>query len=285
MAHKNVVILYHADCPDGFGGAFSAWKKFGHTAEYIPIDQYILPDVDFNGKNVYLIDVCYPLEIMKQLLDKTKEVTVLDHHLGVRDVVEQMPTYVFDAKRSGATIAWNYFHPGTSVPTFLKYVQDGDLYTFTLPDARAVLAYCYTQPFSFESWDTLITRMEDESERAKIRERGEIYVEYGEMLKQQVVDKAWLVSFEGYEVLAVDAPRFFASDVGHTLAKLKGPLGLVVRVKRDGVRVSLRGDGSVDVSAIARKYGGNGHPNAAAFNIPLGTPSPFIAIPHENTGD
>ena len=81
-------------------------------------------------------------------------------------------------------------------------------------------------------------------------------------------------------MLAVDAPRFFASDVGHTLARHKPPLGLVVRVKRDGIRVSLRGDGSVDVAAIARKYGGNGHPNSAAFIVPLGAPLPFHAIHH-----
>ena len=37
MAHDNISVLYHADCPDGFGGAYAAWKKFGDTAEYIPV--------------------------------------------------------------------------------------------------------------------------------------------------------------------------------------------------------------------------------------------------------
>jgi hypothetical protein len=149
-----------------------------------------------------------------------------------------------------------------------------------LPDARAYLAYLYVQPFTFESWDELAARMEDDGERIKIRERGEAYADYGDLLKKQIADKAWLVSFEGHEVLAVDAPSFGVSDIGHMLAERKGPFALLIRFKREGIRVSLRGDGSIDVSAIARKYGGNGHPNAAAFMLPWGTSLPFEAVHH-----
>jgi uncharacterized protein len=280
MSHKHLVIIYHADCPDGFGSAYAAWKKFGDSAEYVPADHHALPEVELDGKDLYLVDICYAMPMMQELLSRARSVTVLDHHRGVRDVAEQMPAHIFDDKRSGATITWSYFHPETSVPTLLQYVQDGDLYTFKLPHAREYLAYLYVQPFTFESWDELRTRMEDESERAKIRERGAAYVEYGDLLKTQVADRAWLVSFEGHEILAVDVPGFFVSDVGHILAERKGPFALLLRMKRDGIRVSLRGDGTIDVSEIARKYGGNGHPNAAAFLLPLGGPLPFTAIHH-----
>jgi len=33
---KEIVIIYHADCPDGFGAAYAAWKKFGDKASYLP---------------------------------------------------------------------------------------------------------------------------------------------------------------------------------------------------------------------------------------------------------
>ena len=29
---KNIVVIYHADCRDGFGAAYAAWKKFGDRA-------------------------------------------------------------------------------------------------------------------------------------------------------------------------------------------------------------------------------------------------------------
>ena len=38
--------------------------------------------------------------------------------------------------------------------------------------------------------------------------------------------------------------------------------------ERDGaVKVSLRGKGDVDVSAVARRFGGGGHPNAAGCTV------------------
>ena len=64
------------------------------------------------------------------------------------------------------------------------------------------------------------------------------------------------------------------------LAERKPPFGMVIRAKRDGIRVSLRGDGSIDVAELARRHGGNGHPNAAAFSIPHEAPLPFHAIEH-----
>jgi bifunctional oligoribonuclease and PAP phosphatase NrnA len=53
--------------------------------------------------------------------------------------------------------------------------------------------------------------------------------------------------------------------------------------ERDGqVKVSLRGKGDVDVSAIARKFGGGGHPNAAGFTtagpLPEATQAVLTAV-------
>jgi hypothetical protein len=286
MSHKKIVVLYHADCPDGFGGAYAAWKKFEDDAEYIPVEHGLPPPDHLAGKEVYIIDFSYPAPVLNKILTEAKSLVVLDHHKGTREVVESIPQHVYDEKHSGAFIAWNYFHPGTPVPVFLLYVQEGDLYTFLIPNAQAVLAYCYTLPFTFEKWDSLVTSMEDPAEVQKIAEHGEIYVEYGNALKKQIADRAWLVSFEGHEVLAVDAPRAFGSDIGHMLAQRKPPFAMVIRAKKDGIRVSLRGNGSIDVSELARKYGGNGHPNAAAFSIPHETPLPFHAVEHhENPGD
>ena len=31
------LILYHADCDDGFGAAYAAWLSLGDSAEYQPV--------------------------------------------------------------------------------------------------------------------------------------------------------------------------------------------------------------------------------------------------------
>lgn len=276
--HKDIAILYHGGCPDGFGAAYAAWKKLGDSAEYIPVKHGKPAPRGLAGKKLYFVDFCYPKEIMDAFISEAASVTVLDHHLGNRDVVESMPEYVFDEKRSGATITWSYFHPNVPVPILLKYVEDGDLYVFKIPDSRAAIAYLYAQPFHFDVWDALSSRLENAAEHAALIEKGKVYAEHFAILVEQIANKATLVSFEGFECYLATAADMFASDVGNQLATIKPPLGIIVNFHGDILNVSLRSDKSVDVSAIARKYGGNGHPQASAFRLTWGDPLPWSVI-------
>jgi uncharacterized protein len=283
MSEKEIAILYHGGCPDGFGGAYAAWKKLGEVAEYIPVQHGKPAPEHLEGKDLYLIDFCYPEPIMLELEKTAKSITVLDHHEGARAVATQFPG-VFDTKRSGATIAWSYFHPDVPVPLLLEYVEDGDLYVFKLPSSRAMLAYMYAQPFHFEMWDTLREQLETTAGQAMIVERGKVYAEHFHILVEQIAQKATLVSFEGYECYLATAPHMFVSDVGNYLANTRPPLALITNFRGDVLTVSLRSDPSIDVSAIARKYGGNGHPQASAFRLNWGDPLPWTVIKeHEDS--
>lgn len=280
--HKETAILYHGGCPDGFGGAYAAWKKFGNAAEYIPVKHGPAAPAGLAGRKLYFVDFCYPKEMMDALVAEAVSVTVLDHHLGMKEVVESMPEYVFDEKRSGATIAWSYFHPDTPVPQLLKHVEDADLYLFRLPDTRAVISYAYADSFSFEGWDALISQFENPHTRQLMIEKGAIYAEHFAILVEQIANKALLVSFEGFECYLGAAADMFKSDVGNQLVQRKPPIAIVVNFRGDALHVSLRSDSSVDVTTIAQKYGGNGHPRASAFRIAWGNPLPWVVIEKEN---
>lgn len=283
MNEKNIAILYHSGCPDGFGGAYAAWKKFGDMAEYIPVKHGRPVPEGLANRRLYFIDFCYPQETMNEIIKTAASVTVLDHHLGAKNIVESMPENIFDEKRSGATIAWSYFHPNVPVPALLNYVEDGDRYVFKLPDSRAVLAYVYAQRFTFEEWDLLIQEFEDTRTRGLLIEKGKIYAEHFAILVEQIAHKATLVSFEGFECYLVTAVDMFISDVGNRLVRLKPPLSIIVNLHGDTMNVSLRSDSSLDVSAIARKYGGNGHPQASAFHLAWGDSLPWTVLQeHEN---
>lgn len=272
------IILFHGHCPDGFGGAYSAWKKFGSEAEYIPLKHGKEPIEIEPGNDLYFIDFCYPKEIMDGYAKDAASLTILDHHLGTSEVVKAFPGGHFDNDHSGAVIAWQHFHPGEKVPTLLSYVEDGDLYRFVLPDSRSALAYIYTVPHDFATWDALAAELEDESALSAKIATGATYRNHFEILSEQMIHSAEIVQFEGYECYLASTSSAFVSDVAHKLAKLRPPFALVARVHADGLRVSLRGDDSVDLSAIARKYGGNGHPAAAAFSLPWGTLIPWTPI-------
>ena len=275
------VILYHGNCPDGFGGAYSAWKKFGDAAEYIAVQHQVPPPEGLTGAKLYLIDFCYPREYMNELAKNAESLTVLDHHEGVEDVVEAQPEYVYDAKRSGATIAWSYFHPDEQVPEMLRIIMKGDLYQMFTDEERAIASYVYAQPYDFHGWDQLRVDIEDADGKAAIVAKGRAYTEHFQMLTNQIAERADLVEFEGHRVYLVSAPRMFATELGTKLRAKGAEFVLITRNDENGeMRVSMRaGDNhSVNLAEIAQKYGGNGHPGSAAFSISWGSPIPWTVI-------
>ena len=38
--NNNTFILYHKNCPDGFGSALAAYSYFGNKAKYIPVNYH-----------------------------------------------------------------------------------------------------------------------------------------------------------------------------------------------------------------------------------------------------
>jgi hypothetical protein len=276
--HKDISVLYHGGCPDGFGAAYAAWKKLGDIADYIPVKhQEPIPE-HLEGKELYLLDFCYPQEDMDHLLKNAKSLVIIDHHEGVQSLIESIPKHIYSVEHSGATLSWKYFHPDTPTPTFLQYVEDADLFRKIPDDERAIITYCYAQPFRFDVWDEHIRRTEDLAERAKIVERGSAYQEYFKLLSTQLAGDATLVTFEGYTCYLVAGEKMFITELANNLRKIHPPFALVVRAGATGLRVSMRSDGSVNVAELAARYGGNGHFNSSAFSIPYGAPIPWKLV-------
>ncbi len=285
-SNNRIIILYHGNCPDGFGGAYAAWKKFGDTAEYRAVRYGKPVSEDLANAHLYFVDFCYEKDVMDQIVAKAASVVVLDHHLGTKGVTESMPEFVFDNNHSGATIAWKYFHPDTPVPSLLLFIEDDDIFRYALPDTRAVLAYLIVQPYDFEGWDQLVTELDDRSTRESFFLKARTYAEYFGLLAKYAAAQAKLVEFEGYTCyFATSHPLItLKSVVAETLYKMRPPIALIVTAHPEGFGVSIRSDESVDVAAIARKYGGNGHPGSAGFMVPLDKPMPWKLVEEESEG-
>ncbi len=280
----NVSIIYHGGCQDGFGAAFAAWKKYGAQALYTTAYHGLpYPKEAVTNKNVVMIDFSYKKEVLDEVASLAQSLTILDHHKSAAEAIQSIPSSLYDIDHSGAYLAWKYFHPATEIPRLIAYIEDDDLYRFVLPDSRAVREYVFSKPFDFEVWDAVMKELESEEGYERIVQVGSLYREYAQALIVQLANAAELVSFDGYEVLAVAAPRLFDSEVGHLLAERKPPFGMLFKFEIDRVRVSLRGgNGAPDLSEIATRYGGGGHAGAAGFTIEYGKPLPFKKIARNN---
>ncbi|MBC7836962.1 hypothetical protein H7X87_04295 [Acetobacteraceae bacterium] len=272
---KDIVILYHGNCPDGFAAAFAAWKKFKNEATYIPVFHGEPMPGELDGKEIYMVDFSYPQEQLLDLEKRAKRFVVLDHHSGAREAVEKVKEHVFDNDRSGAGISWGYFHPDAPLPRLLAYIQDNDLWRKSLPNGKEVAAFLGTVKFDFDTFDKLLSQFENEKEFAVICGKGRSYREYFEFVVEDLIEKAEEVQFDEYTIYAVNAPRLFRSELGNRLATLHPPFSIIWYQNHGMWHFSMRGDGSVDLSEVAKRYGGNGHHNAASFRLPLSKPFPF----------
>jgi oligoribonuclease NrnB/cAMP/cGMP phosphodiesterase (DHH superfamily) len=269
---KDIVVVYHADCTDGFGAAYAAWKKFGDTATYIPLKTQVEIDIDFSDKEVYVVDYSFNAEVDARVRTEAKSLVVIDHHQTAKDVVTAHPQNIFDQSHSGAVLAWQYFHPDTTVPELLLYVEDHDVWKFVLPDNLEFNAALGQYERSFLAWDELVTNLANPEFRASFIETGRTIKDFEESLIKDLLKYKERARFEGHDIWVLNVSRVYRSILGHKLAKLNEseggiPLSIVYCRSNGAINLSLRSEGDIDVAAIAQKYGGGGHKHAAGIKV------------------
>ncbi|CAG8773404.1 13305_t:CDS:2, partial [Racocetra persica] len=230
---------------DGFGAAYSAWKRLGNNATYYAAQH--------------------------------------NHHKSARDNLlsgdEDTKNYFFDMDKSGARLAWEFFWPNKEVPLLIRYIEDNDLWRFALPKSREFSAFWVTIPFQFELYDQYV---KDESLIEKAIESGTIILNYvqnrvsfiqnKDMFKRKmtvnIIDDDKKPQTKTYTVFVTNSP-LWQSNLGNSLANIDGSdFGMVFSY--DGTlkryNVSLRStDKQADVSHVAKAFGGGGHRNASGF--------------------
>ena len=303
------LIIYHSSCADGFGAAFAAWLKLGDEAEYVPC-QYgqvknvadlnsILSsaDIPFGEGEVYVLDFSFPKDVMEWLFKEVKRVVWLDHHKSAFEMwcggipesghyglsmggINQAHFITLDNNKSGAYLAWEYFHLGTEVPMFIRHIDDYDRWAFKIEGTKAFNKGLWSHtPWSFALWKHIST---NKVAFKKVIDEGEAILRAHEQNVQSVVKGAArgcgiiTHSCDGFQTLfpglTANCPPHLASDVGHELANQSGTYGLLWYVDKDNrCKCSLRSNGDYDVSAIARNFGGGGHRNAAGFSVDIQT--------------
>lgn len=278
---KDIVIIYHGECSDGFGGAWAAWKKFRETADYIGAHHGDELPVGLVGKEIYFVDFVYPKQLMESLKKQNKKIVIIDHHKTAVDILDLADEKLFEINHSGAVLSWKYFHPNQITPTILKHIEDRDIWRWGMKNSREILTYFDLFNLDFKIWDKVINEFDrNKTKRDEFLVNGKLLMRQWNNLCEGILgEDAMEVEFEGYKTYSVNVPSVFSSDLGNFLSKKLPPMAIAWHQSNNGnFRVSLRSDGTLDVSEIAKKYGGGGHKAAAGFGIMAGQPFPWKKI-------
>lgn len=281
---KEILCIYHGNCADGFGAAWAVRHALGLSDHQFFAATHQGPPPDVTGKRVVMVDFAYKKPVVEQMAEQAQSILILDHHKsaqaelaeypepppGLHDHHGWIPDFgvyaLFDMERSGAGIAWDYFH-GAARPPLIDHIEDRDLWRFRLSGTREIQAAVFSYPYEFGIWSRLIlgTDLADLAKQGAAIERKH----HKDIAELVAVTKRRMV-IGGHDVPVANLPYTMASDAGHAMAKGQ-PFAACYWDTADGRVFSLRStDEGLDVSQIAVEYGGGGHRNAAGFRMPVG---------------
>jgi hypothetical protein len=301
MSYRPDIVIYHDKCMDGFTAAWAVWKRWGDAPEYLPCNYGLAPPPVLDGKHVLIVDFSFPRVFLDDMVTNggAASVVILDHHktaqadlepfqfhekspgtIGAAEVPAMLrdlaelgrPPIValFDMERSGAGMAWDFVDADAEMrlsrPMLVNLVEDRDLWRFELGDASKLLHLALTSgPITFARWD------EADADIDGFVARGQAIAAYRDQLVEEIAQRAVTVVVDGIYGIGVDCPYGLASDVGHRLLDDWPDVAFAAAIVRgeQTITYSLRSrDDRADVSAIAKKFGGGGHRNAAGFKDP-----------------
>jgi uncharacterized protein len=268
---KYAVCIYHGYCVDGFTAAWVVWTWYGAGQVAFHAATHGEPPPAVDGREVYLVDFSYPRPTIEAMARHAKKLTVLDHHRTAAQDLEGLIRNdgvvdgVFDMEKSGGLLTWEWFFGDQPPPPALLAVNDRNLWRFERPWTREIALALTAYPYAFETWETL---MGEERLEALRQEGITLDRKQQKDIAETIAAGSHLLTIAGHTVPACNVPPPWASDAGHLLAQ-GHPFAACVWIAGERIAVSLRStpDG-LDVSEIAKQFGGGGHPHAAGFKVP-----------------
>ena len=279
---KRLIISHIAD-PDGVTPIILSKLVF-EEFDYILSEN---KDVNDNVKNnldkydfIYVVD----LNISEELADFIEEnykdkIMIIDHHLSCNN----MNKYSFievnaEGKESGTSLYYKYLLNNynndllnrESTKMLVEHVRTMDIYDFskTSKEEAEKLEMIFKiygkDRFIDKFYNVIINDLELYS-----KEDLNLVELEKERIKRYIEEKDFIeISLDNKRVGVVFAERYI-SELGNYLINKYDYLDYIVLINMDK-KISYRGNGKVDLSVIAKKFGGGGHINAAGNCLPSG---------------
>jgi nanoRNase/pAp phosphatase (c-di-AMP/oligoRNAs hydrolase) len=285
----NLVIYHGPSCLDGIAAAWCMHQWLGDAADY-EVGRYQTElDVErYRDKMVYLVDFSFKPAEMARILEVAKMVYVIDHHKSALEALEEFPkkwdnidmSYC-SLEKSGAMLAWEFVNKQTGwvweVPTLLKHIQDRDLWQFKLEWTKEITTALFSLELDYKSIHkymtnpTMYTLINDGILLLKVHAQ-----DCANLIKYSKRTMFFYTAefdeqndFVGEDCVVIDivnCPAKYSSDVGNMIAEVNGLGGSYFDTETHR-EFSLRSKGDIDVSEIAKAFGGGGHKNAAGFKV------------------
>lgn len=294
-------VIFHRKCLDGFTGFIILHNT--HTIKHIAL---IYPDVpsatnlppNINNKDIIIIDVAYKYDVLRNIVIKAKSVTFLDHHITIHDDVKKIQNefsnkkleVIYNEHKSGATLVWDYFHPGKKRPLFIQFIEDNDIGKWKIPNVYEFITALHVKypmnlkPDTIRLWNKLFKM----STIKKLIKLGTTYMEYKNYIAEEHSKRYSIERFPSPQLYS-ENPDLFKSPGQYKVAVYCGSpcpsasdvakmifennncdffMSWALNLDRKEFVLTFRSE-KVDVGEIAKIFNGGGHKLASAGSIKM----------------
>ncbi|MEM5877391.1 MAG: DHHA1 domain-containing protein [Candidatus Aenigmatarchaeota archaeon] len=277
---SKVVCVYHKNCIDGTSSAAVLLMKhpdanlFSFNYKYSEEEFNSLLSVIDKDTVVYVLDFSFNIHDLNRLLDKSKKVIMIDHHISVKDKFDENflsnrnLEFIYDTEHSGSSLTYKYFF-GDKPNKIIEFVEDRDLWRWKFGDHTN-----HVNSYLFLFIDNPI-KMKDIIENSNVEEildKGKVINEYKSKLIESVLEKTKevIIRIDSYNVRAYNT-NLFQSEIGSVLCKKYDEVVCLFSFSYDYVILSFRGLEHHNPSALdlAKILGGGGHKNAAGATVSI----------------
>ena len=142
------------------------------------------------GRHVAIVDFSFSALKMQQMISEAASLIVLDHHASAARALSSIPdeNKLFEMGQSGCTLSWNFFHPDSVVPALFRYVEDRDIWRWSMQESKAFDAAWTLVPRDFESIRTVLEG--GQQSIADLISTGHVLLQYRNRIIDRHVDSA-----------------------------------------------------------------------------------------------
>ena len=288
-------VIHHNDA-DGYMSAKIVSTAQGlNDNDFICMDYTRELDLSLIDKNelVYIVDYSLEPYLMGELLNKTKNVIWIDHHKTAIDKYKDFPElneiggFRFDGI-SATALAWlymrgltvntgnytkDYYYMMTKLekaPLSIQLINDWDVWNHFKSDTKPFMVALNSEIDCWESpnnsfWYDLY---KSGSFVKELVEKGRVMTKFRDGWASKFrFNYGFTINLEGHKVFCLNLGNANSEYFGDLIDKFDAVMTFCYKGTLNLFNASIYSNGNVDVSEIAKKFGGGGHKGASGFTF------------------
>lgn len=269
----NILCIHHNDA-DGRASAAVVRRALGKSVTLHEMNHGdpIPWEAVEQASRIVMVDFSLPEPEMLSIAEG-RELIWIDHHISalrdLKDISSAWPG-LRDSQQAACVLTWQYFFPDQPMPRAIILIGDRDAWHWLEPETGPFDEGLYqqdTSPGNDALWGPLLD--DDRAVLERLVARGRVLREARlNNIRRQVDTYGFPVQFEGHSALAINVRG--SGDIGEYVNSLGYELAYCyIDNLQNGRLMTFVGlmSNSVDVSEIAKKFGGGGHHGAAGFSF------------------